>query len=126
MIKSIRFATIYVRDQDRAVDFWTTRLGGTVQLDVPMGDDPKGPRWIEVKLPGDTYLVVFDATAGPEPVEPGGMSNLWFQSDDLDATYADLSAKGVEFPVPPEQAPWDPSERWSQFTDPDGNLYGLS
>jgi uncharacterized glyoxalase superfamily protein PhnB len=126
MITGIRFATIYVRDQDRALEFWTTKLGGKVQLDTPMGDDPKGPRWIEVKLPGDTYLVVFDVTAGPGGDDREGMSNLWFQSDDIDATYADLSAKGVEFPVPPQQAPWDPSQRWGQFADPDGHLYGLS
>jgi uncharacterized glyoxalase superfamily protein PhnB len=70
--------------------------------------------------------VVFDVTAGPGGDDREGMSNLWFQSDDIDATYADLSAKGVEFPVPPQQAPWDPSQRWGQFADPDGHLYGLS
>jgi uncharacterized glyoxalase superfamily protein PhnB len=126
MITGIRFATVYVKDQDRALDFWTKSIGGTVQLDVPMSDDPAGARWIEVKLPGDTYLVLYDVTQGFEGADREDMSNLWFQSDDLDATYQDLSSKGVEFPVTPQPAPWDPSQRWAQFRDPDGHLFGLS
>jgi uncharacterized glyoxalase superfamily protein PhnB len=126
MITGIRFATVYVRDQDRALEFWTSAVGGTVQLDTPMTDDPGGPRWIEVKLPGDTYLVLFDVTQGFEGADQEETSNLWFQSDDLDATYEDLAAKGVEFPVPPQVAPWDPAQRWAQFRDPDGHLCGLS
>ena len=126
MITGIRFATVYVRDQDRALEFWTNAVGGTVQLDAPMGDDPSGPRWIEVKLPGETYLVLFDAGSEPEGTDSEGPFHLWFQSDDLDATYEQLSASGVEFPVPPQVAPWDPSQRWAQFRDPDGHLCGLS
>jgi uncharacterized glyoxalase superfamily protein PhnB len=125
MITGVRFATVYVKDQDRAVEFWTKAVGGELQLDAPMGD-PGGARWIEVKLPGPTYLVLYDVTQGFEDQEREGMSNLWFQSDDLDATYADLTAKGVEFPVPPSEAPWDPGSRWAQFKDPDGHLFGLS
>jgi uncharacterized glyoxalase superfamily protein PhnB len=126
MICGIRFATVYVRDQDRALEFWTDAVGGTVQFDTPMTDDPKGARWIEVKLPGETYLVIYDVTQGFEDADREGAGSLWFQSDDLDATYEQLSAKGVEFPVPPQVAPWDPSQRWAQFKDPDGHLFGLS
>jgi uncharacterized glyoxalase superfamily protein PhnB len=126
MITGIRFATVYVQDQDRALEFWTDAVGGTVRLDTPMGDDPSGPRWIEVALPGETYLVLFDESAGPEGASSQAPSSLWFQSDDLDATYEQLSARGVEFLVPPEVAPWDPSQRWAQFRDPDGHLCGLS
>ena len=126
MITGIRFATVYVRDQDRALEFWTNAVGGTVQLDTPMGDVAQGPRWIEVKLPGETYLVLFDAASDPAAGNTEAQSNLWFQSDDLDATYEQLSANGVEFPVPPQVAPWDPSQRWAQFRDPDGHLCGLS
>ena len=126
MITGIRFATIYVRDQDRALAFWTEAIGGAVQLDVPMGDDPAGARWIEVALPGSTYLVIYDVTSGFEGADREGQSNLWFQSDDLDATYAELSKRGVEFTVEPQEAPWDPSQRWAQFRDPDGHLFGMS
>ena len=126
MITGIRFASVYVRDQDRAVEFWTGSIGGKVQLDTPMTEDLTGPRWIEVKLPGDTYLVIYDVTQGFEDADREGMSNLWFQTDDLDATFADLSAKGVDFPVPPQPAPWDPTQRWAQFRDPDGHLFGVS
>jgi catechol 2,3-dioxygenase-like lactoylglutathione lyase family enzyme len=126
MITGIRFATIYVRDQDQALEFWTNAMGGTVQLDTPMSDDPGAARWIEVALPGDTYLVLYDVTQGFEGADREGPSNLWFQSDDLDPTFAELSARGVPFTVEPQQAPWDPSQRWAQFRDPDGHLFGLS
>ena len=56
------------------------------------------------------------------------MSAVWFEADDVDATCAELAARGVAFPVEPQPAPWDPggATRWAQFADPDGNLYGVS
>lgn len=74
---------------------------------------------------GVTYLVL--SLAGPEEKDRVGVfGSVWFDCDDLDATFADLSAKGVEFPVAPQVAEWDPATRWAQFADPDGNTYGLS
>lgn len=127
MITNMRFAVLHVQDQERARDFFTTTLGFDVQTDAPYGEDA---RWIEVRSPGaESYLVL--AKADPEVhtvirERLGPMSNIWFDCDDLDSTFAELSAKGVSFPVEPQAAPWDPSGRWAQFADPDGNLYGLS
>jgi uncharacterized glyoxalase superfamily protein PhnB len=125
VITNPRFVALYVTDQDRAVEFWSKKVGFDVQLDVPY-EEGSSVRWIEVKPPkGDTYLVLSIPQEGEEN-RLGGFSNVWFQCDDLDATFKDLKSKGVEFPVEPENAPWDPSSRWAQFSDPDGNLYGLS
>ena len=83
-------------------------------------------RWIEVKAPkSDVYFVLYKAGEDQAGLV-GTASHVWFQCDDLDATYRDLTAKGVEFPEPPQDAPWNPGTRWAQFADPDGNLYGLS
>lgn len=123
MITHPKFACIQVTDQDRSVAFLTEKLGFTVITDAPYDD--AGNRWIEIQPPGSqTYLVVMQAddAAG----KAGSMGDVWFQTDDLDATYKDLSAKGVEFTVAPQAAPWNPDERWAQFADPDGILYGLS
>jgi len=125
VITSPKFASLYTTDQQRALAFWTKTVGFTLQTDAPMapdGDDPT--RWIEVVPPdGGTYLVIFPA---PDPALIGTMAGVWWSCDDLDVTVADLKAKGVEFPVEPQAAPWDPNARWAQFSDPDGNLFGVS
>lgn len=121
MITHPKFACINVSDQERTLAFLTEKLGFTVSIDAPYGGD--GGRWIEVRPPGSaTALVVMRA----DDLEPGSMGSVWFQTDDLDATYEALSARGVEFTVAPQPAPWNPDERWAQFADPDGILYGLS
>ncbi len=125
MITSARFVNIAVRDQQRALDFYTGVLGFELLMDQPMGPDEGAPRWIEVKPPkGDTYLVLFTPEGQEDQI--GRFGPVWFQCDDLDDTYEDLRSKGVEFPVPPQVAPWDPSTRWAQFSDPDGNSFGVS
>lgn len=125
MITNPRFAVLYTTDQDRALAFWSKSVGFEVQTDVPY-EEGSAQRWIEVKPPqGETYLVLSLPQEGMEQIV-GRFSNVWFECDDLDATYADLKAKGVEFAVPPSEAPWDSSSRWAQFSDSDGNTYGLS
>ena len=57
MIKGIKFVTVPVRDQDRALAFYTERLGFMVATDQPFNDSQ---RWIELKLKGvDTRVVLF-------------------------------------------------------------------
>jgi catechol 2,3-dioxygenase-like lactoylglutathione lyase family enzyme len=57
MIKAIKFASIPVRDQDRALNFYTAKLGFAVATDQSFGD---GQRWIELRIPGaDTRVVLF-------------------------------------------------------------------
>lgn len=129
MITNPRFAAIYVSDQQAAVGFWTETVGFQLQTDASYAEDG---RWIEVRPPeGQTNLVI--AKADPEVARVirermGSMSSVWFDCDNLDATFAELKGRGVEFPVEPQAAPWDPSgdTRWAQFTDPEGTLFGLS
>lgn len=129
MITHPRFVALYFDDQQKALDFFTETLGFQLRTDAPYGEES---RWIEVRAPGsETYLVL---AAGDAEVRTavrqrqGPMSSVWFDCDDLDATFDDLRAKGVEFPVEPQVAPWDPSgnTRWAQFADPEGTLYGLT
>ncbi|BDG60388.1 VOC family protein [Caldinitratiruptor microaerophilus] len=54
----------------------------------------------------------------------GTFSNVIFLRDDMERTYAELTARGVEFPTPPQRAPW--GKWWATFRDPDGNEYGLA
>src|SRR5258708_17592020 len=57
MLKRVKFVGIPVRDQEKALVFWTKTFGLQVATDQPMG---KGQRWIELKIPGaQTGLALF-------------------------------------------------------------------
>jgi catechol 2,3-dioxygenase-like lactoylglutathione lyase family enzyme len=57
MIKAIKFASVPVRDQDRALEFYTQALGLKVVTDQPFNDRQ---RWIELAIPrAETKLVLF-------------------------------------------------------------------
>lgn len=129
MITNARFTVVNVQDQAKMLQFFEETLGFEVMTNAPYGENS---RWIEVRPPGaETYLVIAPADPDVHAVireKLGPMSNIWFACDDLDMTFAQLKDKGVTFPVEPSPAPWDPSgnTRWAQFSDPEGNLYGLS
>jgi methylmalonyl-CoA/ethylmalonyl-CoA epimerase/glyoxylase I family protein len=56
----------------------------------------------------------------------GGWNHIALEVEDLDQAYAELTARGVSFHVPPEDfPPEDPSMRIAFFTDPDGNVLEL-
>ncbi len=119
MIKGIKFASIPVRDQDRALAFWTERMGFVVATDQPFGG---GQRWIELRIPGaDTRLVLFTPDGQADRV--GTFSAVTFWTDDIDATYAELTAAGVETLGPPQKADWGSA---LLFKDPDGNTFVVS
>jgi predicted enzyme related to lactoylglutathione lyase len=112
---------IFCADQDRAKRFWTETMGFELLGDDPMGPEG-GPRWIEVKPPGQDVRLILFTPEGQEHMI-GQFSNVLFEVDDIQATYEELTGRGVEFPTPPEKAPW--GRWWAQFKDPDGNSYGL-
>ena len=123
MLTRVRSAGIYVSDQQRALDFFTETLGFELLADEPMGPEPDAPRWIEVRLPGDdTNLILFTPPGQEDRI--GTPTNLIFHCDDIQATHAELSARGVRFTAEPEVAPW--GNWWAMFCDVDGNEYGLS
>ncbi len=119
MIKGVKFASIPVRDQDRALEFYTKKLGCRVITDSPF--DGK-QRWIEVGFPrADTKLVLFTAQGQESMI--GGFMNVAFVADDVEATARELRARGVEFVQEPRKADWGTS---AIFKDQDGNQFVLS
>ncbi len=127
MITALSTTTVFVTDQDRALDFYVNTLGFTLRQDQTMGPDS---RWIEVALPGGpTALLLYKPTPempGADSYEIarsriGGSTGVLLKTDDINATYKELSARGVLFPTPPEQQPWG---WWATLTDPDGNSFG--
>ncbi len=119
MIKRLKFVSIPTANQEQALAFWTEKMGFRVATDQPMGP---GKRWIELTIPGaETGVVLFTPDGQEDRV--GTFFNGSFACDDLDYTYRQLQAKGVEFEAPPEKAPWG---SFAKFKDPDGNIFVLS
>jgi catechol 2,3-dioxygenase-like lactoylglutathione lyase family enzyme len=74
---------------------------------------------------GDTTIELTEDEHA-QPGVTGGWNHLALEVDDLDQAYAELTARGVSFHVPPEDfPPEDPSMRIAFFTDPDGNVLEL-
>ena len=117
MITNIAVAGVFVSDQEKALEFYTTKLGFETCADEPMGPSE---RWIEFAPPGAaTRIVLSLATEAWGADRLGQFANIVFEPDDIDATYAELSARGVAFTEPPTDQPW--GGRQAQFVDQDGN-----
>jgi predicted enzyme related to lactoylglutathione lyase len=114
MIKGIKFVNIPVTDQERALAFYTEKLGFTVATNQPMGP---GQRWIELKIPGaETRVSLFTPPGHEARVGTFVPLSLW--ADDVQGTYETLRARGVEFVAPPKKEQWGTSVI---FKDSEGN-----
>lgn len=118
MITQLKFVGIPTRDQERALRFYTECLGFHVATDQPMGTQ----RWIELRIAHTATRVVLFTPEGHES-RIGTFFNGAFACDDVEATYRQLSARGVEFVAPPTVQPWG---TFAKFRDPDGNTFVLS
>jgi len=119
MINGVKFVNVPVRDQDRALDFYTEKLGFRVATDQPFV--PGGQRWIELKIPGaETGITLFTPDGHQDRI--GTFVGFSLYSNDVERTYAELCAKGVEFVAPPKKESWGTS---AIFKDPDGNQLHL-
>jgi predicted enzyme related to lactoylglutathione lyase len=119
MIKRIKFISIPVHDQKRALAFYTDKLGFTIITDQPFDDKQ---RWIELRIPkAETRVVLF--TPDGEEKRIGTMMNMSFECEDIDETYAELSKRGVEFEGPPQKQPWG---SYAMFKDSEGNRFVAS
>lgn len=115
MLKFVKFAELPVVDQDRALSFYTEKLGLQVAQDVPYKDSW---RWIELAVPGaETRIMLTQQTGEPKSDTP----RLVFITDDVEATYRRLSARGVVFTKEPTKAPWNPGQTFAQLCDSEGN-----
>jgi predicted enzyme related to lactoylglutathione lyase len=114
MIKHINFVSVPCADQKRALEFYTKRLGLTVFTDQPFTD---GQRWIELKIANaQTKLVLFTSDDYKDMV--GKHTSFTLTVDDLDRTYEELRAVGVEFVTPPKKEPWG---AYAVLLDSEGN-----
>jgi predicted enzyme related to lactoylglutathione lyase len=108
-------------DQKHAKRFSTTCWGFELRRDESHGDE----RWIEVRPPdGGPLLLSPRATDEPRRELPVELphSPVFFTCADVEATYRELSERGVRFSSPPQRMHFG---GWSLFEDPDGTRYAL-
>ena len=127
-------AQFWVHDQDVALDFYTKTLGWEVRADVHMAD--WNFRWLQVGPPGqeDVGLVLMPMP-GPPMLDQAGSAalaglvakgaggTLFLETDDCQAAYDDLSARGVTFNDPPTPQAYGID---TSFRDPSGNNVRLT
>jgi predicted enzyme related to lactoylglutathione lyase len=119
VITKIKFLGVPVADQDRALRFYTEKLGFEVVGDVPFDEKQ---RWITLAIPGgETRISLFTPTGQEDRV--GTLANMAYQVPDLQKTYEELSARGVEFVTPPTQHAWG---AYALFKDSEGNIFCLA
>lgn len=119
MITQIKFISIPVTNQDRAVDWFTNKLGFKVFTDQAMGP---GQRWIEMRIGrAETKLVLYTPPGHENRI--GGPVPLAFQCDNVQKTCDELKSRGVEFAQEPKTESWGTS---AIIKDPDGNQYVIS
>jgi predicted enzyme related to lactoylglutathione lyase len=119
MITHVKFVSIPSRDQDRALAFYTEKLGFKVLTDQPFDDKQ---RWIELTIDGaETRFVLFTPDGQEDRI--GGSFNGALACDNVEKTYEELKSRGVEFTGEPKRQPWG---TFAIFKDPDGNQFVLS
>ncbi|MBI5477057.1 MAG: VOC family protein [Ignavibacteriales bacterium] len=119
MISNLKFVSVPVSDYDRALKFYTEKLGFKLTTDQKFNDNS---RWIELEIVNAQTKIVLFTSPGQEN-RVGSFMNMAFTSADITKTYEELKSRGVEFKVPPTQAPWG---TYSQFVDSEGNIFVLS
>jgi catechol 2,3-dioxygenase-like lactoylglutathione lyase family enzyme len=137
MIARMSHTTIFVLNQQEALEFYTQKLGFEVRMDQTMEG---GFRWLTVgpKTQPDLEIILFEVKPGPMMdeataqqfrglIEKGKMGAGVFQTPDCRKTYEELKAKGVQFLAPPQERFYgveaimkDNSGNWFSMTQPAG------
>lgn len=120
MIGNLGSVTIFVTDQERSVDFYTKKLGFELRRDQEFGPI----RWVEVAPTGSATTIVLFPQHNPVYQEDlmREFTGLQFVTDDLQATYAELSGRGVTFVQEPTPMPFGYT---AVFADDDKNQFAL-
>ncbi len=133
MITKLSHATIYVTDQNKALDFYKNKLGFEVRTDFTMDG---GFRWLTVspKSQPDFEIILYGVGSGGmmdqvavnhlrAVLEKGTLGAGVLEADDCRKTYEELKAKGVEFISPPQERPYGIE---AIFKDGCGNWFSLT
>jgi predicted enzyme related to lactoylglutathione lyase len=119
----IKLTTIYVDDQAKALRFYTEVLGFVKKTDFSQGSyrwltvaSPEEPEGMELQLALDDNP---PAKAFQQALLEQGQPAAMFFTDDLQADYDRMNARGAEFTMPPTDAT---GSKIAKLLDTCGNL----
>jgi predicted enzyme related to lactoylglutathione lyase len=123
----ISLTSIYVNDQERALEFYTKVLGFAKKTDVKNGPY----RWLTVASPDQpdgTQLQLASndnpaAKAYQQAIFQQGQPAAMFFTDDVKADYERIKARGAEFTMPPTEVT---GSTIAMVNDTCGNLIQIS
>ena len=108
---------IFVRDQDRSLEFYIDQLGFNLVYDTRL---QSGERWVAVAPPdGTAILALVAARPGSREYKLiGRATQVAFVTDNVLAKYREWSARGVKFGRPPrlKRLKYEPAEERAHST----------
>ena len=125
---------VWVTDQDEALEFYTKKLGMELREDVTV-PELGNFRWLTVGVPGQDVGITLMAIPGPpvfdeetraaiqELLAKGASGGLFFATDDVQASYEEMKARGVEFAQEPTEQPYGVD---AGFRDPSGTHFRMA
>ena len=114
MLKQIDYTMVIVSDMKRSVEFYRDKLG------IPLKFE--SPEWTEFQTGATTLAlhgggITEERRGGAE--KAAGTCSIGFNVPDLDKTYGELKALGVNFVMPPTERDGE-GIRLAICSDPDG------
>jgi predicted enzyme related to lactoylglutathione lyase len=119
----IKLTSVYVEDQDKALRFYTEALGFTKKTDFSQGPY----RWLTVVSPEEPDGTELQLALNNNPAAKAyqqalfqqGQPAAMFYTDDLQADYERMKARGAQFTMPPKDVT---ASKIAMLNDTCGNL----
>jgi len=109
MFEKLDYVMVIVSDMNRSVEFYRDKLGIPLKF--------QSPDWTEFQMEGTTLALHAGGTG--EPTTKAASCSFRFNVANLDQTFAELTAKGVRFAVPPKVRDGE-GIKLAVCVDPDG------
>ena len=123
----IKVTSVYVHDQEKALRFYTEVLGFVKKTDFSQGQF----RWLTVASPEEPNGTELQLALNNNPaaktyqqaIFQQGQPATMFYSDDLQADYERMKARGAEFTMPPKDVT---ASKIAMLNDTCGNLIQIT
>ena len=123
----IKLTTVHVDDQEKALRFYTDVLGFVKKADFSQGSY----RWLTVASPEDPDGTELQLALNGNPAAKAYQQAMFQQSqpaamfftDDVQADYERMKARGAEFTIPPKDVT---GSRIAMLNDSCGNLIQIT
>ena len=132
MISNLQMITIFVRDMQRAVEFYTEQLGFVKVAEYDDGGE-NHLTWILPRPASQAELatqIALQELADKDDPRIGSVSGMVFTTrtaEEIESTYAELKSRGVHFTLELVRHDYGKGlgDQEARFVDPDGNEFLL-